>query len=650
MRRTIGVGMACALLAFPGPATAQQKADGSAKQLAKYNGNNANVLKLTSDLNAAVTAAKNKSTAPAFVSARAEKAKRGGKYQLQVAVTDIDKVSQVATKAGLDVVDSFDMYGCRSLTVRTSDLLKLDALLEMPEVKQVAFEYLAHTHTGSVDGQADLALNATAAKSNFGVDGSGVRIGILSDTFNRVGTAGTLSGGFLSGTDSQLSGDLPASIRVVDIGPGSGSDEGRGMAELVHDVAPGADLSWASAFSGYTQFATNILALATDTGYECDIIVDDVGYFVSPMYQDGPIAQAYQDAFDLYGVACFSSAGNNASNAHEGVYTDINPGSDETLTLPGGDDLHDFGGGDTHLQISLANNATVTVTLHWDEPYSGSSLGAGAGSEADFDLYLVTSTALPITAGIVAASSTTSQGTSGSPSGDPVEVLQYTNTTGSTETLHVVVDHFDGIDTSTIHVDINGATIVDSSLIGARTVYGHNSAAGVMGVAASNWIDIELGGGLSPTGGVDPESFTSLGGALPFKFDETGAPMATVTRNKPDITAPDGTNTSFFGQPTIFGGTPGLYKGEDDAFPNFFGTSAAAPHAAAVAALIMEALPGATASDVYTGLKGSAVDMNTGASDGTAAGYDYRTGFGYIDADAAIGITLPVELDMFAID
>ena len=47
------------------------------------------------------------------------------------------------------------------------------------------------------------------------------------------------------------------------------------------------------------------------------------------------------------------------------------------------------------------------------------------------------------------------------------------------------------------------------------------------------------------------------------------------------MAAMDGANTTFF--------VPGDDVGQDqDTFPNFFGTSAAAPHAAAIAALVLE--------------------------------------------------------------
>ena len=71
-----------------------------------------------------------------------------------------------------------------------------------------------------------------------------------------------------------------------------GADEGRAMAQIVHDLAPGARLAFATASSGELGFADNIRDLATANS---DVIVDDVTYFNEPFFQDGPIAAAVND-------------------------------------------------------------------------------------------------------------------------------------------------------------------------------------------------------------------------------------------------------------------------------------------------------------------------------------------------------------------
>ena len=93
------------------------------------------------------------------------------------------------------------------------------------------------------------------------------------------------------------------------------------------------------------------------------------------------------------------------------------------------------------------------------------------------------------------------------------------------------------------------------------------------------------------------ESFTSKGGAMTFLFAPNGTALpAGTTRQKPNLASIDGTNTTLF-----FGSDY-----ENDGFPNFFGTSAAAPHAAAVAALLRSSEPTLTPAQVYSRLVGSA--------------------------------------------
>ena len=104
-------------------------------------------------------------------------------------------------------------------------------------------------------------------------------------------------------------------IQEISICTGA-TDEGRAILQIVHDVAPGASLSFASAFNGQAAFATNILALAAAGA---KVIVDDVIYFAEPMFQDGIIAQAV-DSVVAGGVAYFSSAGNQARQSYQSVF------------------------------------------------------------------------------------------------------------------------------------------------------------------------------------------------------------------------------------------------------------------------------------------------------------------------------------------
>ena len=148
------------------------------------------------------------------------------------------------------------------------------------------------------------------------------------------------------------------------------------------------------------------------------------------------------------------------------------------------------------------------------------------------------------------------------------------------------------------------------------TLFGHANAAGAIAVGAAFYYDTPQFGTDPP----EPESYTALGGTQ-ILFDTSGNRLANpVDRLKPDIVGPDGGNNTFFGADIIdIGGT------DPDSYPNFFGTSAAAPHVAGLAALMLDAAPAATPAGIASALESTAIDME-------GAGFDYLTGYGLVDA------------------
>jgi hypothetical protein len=180
-------------------------------------------------------------------------------------------------------------------------------------------------NAGPVTSQGDATHRASEARAAFGVDGTGVKIGVLSDGVNSLAA-------------SQAAGELGA-VTVLAGQAGSG-DEGTAMLEIVHDLAPGAQLYFATAVpagGSIAGFAQNIRALRTAG---CDIIVDDVGYFVESPFQDGQsgssqfnsgvVAQAVKDVA-ASGALYFSAAANSGradaatSGTWEGDFADGGP-------------------------------------------------------------------------------------------------------------------------------------------------------------------------------------------------------------------------------------------------------------------------------------------------------------------------------------
>ena len=577
----------------------------------------------------------NKAAPKAAIEKYAKDAIRQGQLQCIIGLDAItDEVRQACASAGVQIVlehsDPANNY--YAIAVRCSNPLQLDSIARRGDVRGITSEPAARSNAGRVTSQADSAINADTARATYGVDGFGIRVGVLSDSFSDT-RQGTIFNGFLLNNLDQLSGDLPPSIRIIDPGFGDdGSDEGNGMAQLIYDLAPRCEISFASAFSSYLAFANNITALRTDPQAPADVIVDDVIYFNEPVYQNGPIAIAANRAFNA-GVPYFSSAGNSADEGHEAPYFDTDPTGDDVEALPTGKDLHDFGlakGGssDTHLQFTITPPGGVfRAVLHWDEPYGG-TLGAGPGAESDLDMYVVTNTSLPLSDGDngnVFVSSKSIQGTEGAPQGDSFEFIGFGMSVSSPQTFHLVIEHVKGRDPSALHLWIGvPGTVDDEFLLGDRTIWGHAAAEHAHAVAAMDYREIFAGGDFeAPLGPLDVESFSSLGGNLPFYYSDDGLTRYDTpeTRFKPEITAPDGTDTTFFGSTDT----------DATGWPNFYGTSAAAPHAAAVAALMLQLKPILSPQNVYDFLRASTEDAEEN-------GPDFLSGDGLINALWALGL------------
>ncbi|HEY9434492.1 MAG TPA: S8 family serine peptidase [Blastocatellia bacterium] len=432
------------------------------------------------------------------------------------------------------------------------------------------------TNTGSVTSRGDMAHNARAARNFFGVSGAGVRIGVLSDGVN-----------FLA--QSVASGNLPADVTVL---PGQGGPptggEGTAMLEIVHDLAPGAKLFFATAVNGIQSFADNIRALRAAG---CDIIVDDVIYFVESPFHDDIVSTAVNEV-TADGALYFSSAGNegNFNDGTSGTWEGDFKNSRVTLpTLPGGT-LHDFGSGVISNFIEVGG---FVVTLHWSDPLNA--------SDNDYDLFVMDNA---LTA--VLAASTTVQ------DGDdlPAEI------TFAPSGSRILIFKADGAQRRALHLNNFRGEL---GIATTGTIRGHAAAADAFAVAA---INVALAGSGSFIGGpTNPVELFSADGNRRIFYKSDGTPITPGNllfsnnggeiRKKPDVTAADGVATS----------VPG--------FTTFFGTSAAAPHAAAIAALLKSARPRLTPERIRRALTRTALDIE-------AVGVDRDSGAGIVDAFAAL--------------
>ncbi|HEX8138033.1 MAG TPA: S8 family serine peptidase, partial [Pyrinomonadaceae bacterium] len=461
------------------------------------------------------------------------------------------------------------------------------------------------TGTGGVrKSEADTTHKANVTRNTYGFDGTGIKIGVISDGVRNLAAA-------------QATGDIgPVTIIPGQSGTSAGQcsptgtcDEGTAMLELVHDLAPGAQLFFATGHGGSPNFANNIRLLRNT--YHCDIIVDDLFYFFESPFQDGQapnvvsvfnqgiVTQAVNEV-TADGALYFSSAGNsgnkndNTSGVWEGDFVDGGVVSGPIAGVGGSGRFHQFPGGNNY---NVQTVASGPIILNWSDPLGGSG--------NDYDLFALDSTG----ATVVAASGDTQNGND-----DPVEGIN-PPPAGS----RIVIVKFSGADRF-LHLTTNRGRL---SVNTDGQTSGHACAALAFGVAATP----ALAGG--PPSGPFPNPHTSANVVETFSsdgprklfFNADGSAMTPgnflstggTVRQKPDITAADRVSVTGAGG---FGIT-------------FSGTSAAAPHAAAIAALLKSANPSLTPAQIRTALTTTAIDIE-------AAGTDRDSGVGIVMADTAM--------------
>ncbi len=432
------------------------------------------------------------------------------------------------------------------------------------------------------------------ARAVFGADGSGVKVGVLSSGAAYLDLART-------------NGDLgPVTVLPGQAGSGT-TAEGSAMLEIIHAMAPGAQLYFATGEEGEAQFAQNILDLRAAG---CDIIVDDILYPDESPFQDGLVAQAVNQVTSE-GALYFSAAGNSGNFDHgssgtwEGDFVDGGPVSG-AVTGRGGR-IHSFGS-NTYDPITKGG---MDAVLFWSDP-----LGA---STNDYDLFVLD----PTGSKVVASSVNIQNG-----SQDPLELIWSPTTTGE----RLVVVKVSG-EPRFLYLNSYASFLPFAT---AGTILGHAAAANAFAVAAvgaSAAFPNPFEGGDS-----DPvESFSSDGPRLMF-YASDGTPLTPgnfsstggLVRLKPDLAAADGVTTSIPGPPSA----PG-------AFDPFYGTSAAAPHAAAIAALLKSYNPGLTSAQIRTILTSSALPLTGLGYAPMAPGMDRDAGYGIVMAYQALALAPP---------
>jgi subtilisin family serine protease len=481
-----------------------------------------------------------------------------------------------------------------------ASLAQLSAIPELRFARPAIAQYNnAIPSRGIVVSQGATAMKSDVAQSRYGAYGFEVKVGVLSDSFDNYDAAANGGPARTNAAADVASGDLPITgVQIIQESPSAGGDEGRAMAQIVHDVAPGADIAFATANGGQANFANNITKLA-NAGSK--VIVDDVVYLAEPYFQDGIVAQA-ANAVSKRGIPYFSSAGNQAKASYEAGFK---PSGKTFFDC----ELHNFNNSrrvDGLQKYTLPAQSALLIFLQWDEPFASITKG-GRGSKSDVDLFILDDKGqliqpnpdlgqFPISA-------------DNNLDGDPLEAVQYINYGTGPITVNVAITKCAGqnpLRMKYINFQSGAPAEYDTQ---SGTLFGHANARGVAGIAASRY-----------TTPLTLEPFSSRGGT-PILRDLNGN-RTFEYRFQPRLTGPDGGDTTFF-----YALTPDF---DNTGYPNFFGTSAAAPHVAGVAALVLGVRPKLSPEVVY-GLLGATAD------DIGPSGFDIDSGFGFVRADRAVG-------------
>jgi hypothetical protein len=518
---------------------------------------------------------------------------------------DIEELVRELTPTGALIDASDEDFGI--LLVR-APVAALQNIAGLPATANVRAPDYPVSSAGTIMSEGDEVVRADLLRADVaGLDGTGITIGVIADGVRGIDDAQAIGDlPFVDTTTCNVAADHPE----LDPDPTSQGAEGTALLEIIHDVAPGASLMFGYfAFDAGVYFNEAVSCLAE----YADIIVDDIGYYGAGPY-NGTSYISLNTADELNGNgrvrAYITAAGNQAGRHYQGRF--VNSG----YLIPQADEhwsAHEFDEFDPaypveHVglvnppanfdRIELRAGGVIRATLVWNDPWNASS--------NDYDLFFSDGTEVRPCFGSLNPQD-----------GDdhPVENCVVSNTSGSTINIDLFIANRGGKalprvmdlfvqECSRCEFQGNGTyldfTTRSSSIPNQSDAGGSPASVITVGAVGYN----------SPTG---IEGFSGRGPT------EDG-------RVKPDIVAPDRVCVTASGGFIPTAATCQTFG------KRFLGTSAAAPHVAGVAALLLQCEP--TLSRV--GLRDAIIET---AKDIAEPGPDQTYGHGLVDAvEGAVSI------------
>ncbi|HXV43454.1 MAG TPA: S8 family serine peptidase [Anaerolineae bacterium] len=459
----------------------------------------------------------------------------------------------------------------------------LEAVAGRPEVffirRPTAIFPLETLQVGNSTTEGLGVINGLAWHS-AGHTGSGVKVGILDLGF--IGYTGLL------GTD------LPQTVVVKNFVDGesetevaSTTEHGTACAEVIHDIAPGAELYLAKVGTDLDI----VEAVAWLISQQVDIISSSIGlYNASAGDGTGFLADLVNQA-RASGILWVTAAGNDRESHWGGVYNNLD--GDSFHEFANGDDVNCFtftllGGG-----CSTIFFGQVNIFVRWSDWDQG---------DQDFDLHLVVWNG---TAWESVASSVNVQ--DGSPGQTPTEWI--TATIFDFRPYGFRLERVSGNRPVNFEVFTPGLISFGFGLqetLHARSLANLADSPGAITVAALNVASPHVQEFYSSEGPANGPGGAAIGGFT-----------------KPDLSGFANVSTQSYGA--------GVFNG----------TSSATPHVAGAAALVLGANPGLTPDQIQAFLSGQAVDMGD-------SGLDTQFGHGRLYlGDPPTGTSTPPLLSIY---
>jgi Subtilase family len=483
----------------------------------------------------------------------------------------------------------------------------------------------------AADQHGFTAHNAAIAQTTLGARGAGVKVGVMSDSADD--STGALKRAFASG-------DIPTSLKILDFQAGGGIGEGLAIMEIVHRIAPDASLVFATGNGNSAATAENIRALAAAG---CKIIIDDVTHFDESPFQDSEISRAVKDLSST-GVMFFSAAGNNGNKRSGTSSTFEGDFVPSGQFLSGSNAPHEGavagftsranGAVSDRVVLSPRDAGNAVVVLYWSDPLADIAKGTYPANQYDLLLFDAQDNLVGYSVDTMANGKDPMQmiDLSENPAHPAIVTGDYVKVVKATQSA-----------SRFLHLEVPRVPFANQSIATDGAVRGHNTseAANAFSVAA---VQAPINIGTFADGTVRQIEARSSDGPRRMFYAPDGSELVTgsgplssggVVLRKPDMAAADGVVTTL---------PPGSLN-------PYFGTSAAAPHAGAIAALILSARPGISPTQVRFAMNATSInagDIGSGAFNTLirGSGYALETTFvgpGIVMADAAVAFAKSIS-------